>query len=82
VSANFATFTGFESLTDTNVWTRIDFIFGGSNGGWFNPSHFVQLLLIWYPGRMVKQHSVVSALFDDGLFASDHRPIFAEFLLM
>ncbi|KAG6877770.1 hypothetical protein C0993_004145 [Termitomyces sp. T159_Od127] len=34
VSTNFATFTGFTAPNDTTQWTRIDFIFGGSNGKW------------------------------------------------
>ncbi|KAG5727472.1 hypothetical protein E4T56_gene12036 [Termitomyces sp. T112] len=34
VSTNFATFTGFTAPNDTGQWTRIDFIFGGSNGEW------------------------------------------------
>ncbi len=35
VSNNFATYTGFNGPTDTSVWQRIDFIFGGSNLGWY-----------------------------------------------
>ncbi|KAG6873903.1 hypothetical protein C0995_009682 [Termitomyces sp. Mi166 len=34
ISTNFATFTGFTAPNDTSQWTRIDFIFGGSNGKW------------------------------------------------
>lgn len=34
VGTNYATFTGFTAPTDTSQWTRIDFVFGGSNGGW------------------------------------------------
>lgn len=34
VSTNFATFTGFTVPNDASDWTRIDFIFGGSNLGW------------------------------------------------
>ena len=34
VSANFATFTGW-SPTATKEWARIDFVLGGSNGGWY-----------------------------------------------
>lgn len=33
-SGNFATFTGFQSVNDSNMFTRIDFVFGASNGGW------------------------------------------------
>jgi hypothetical protein len=35
VSADFATFTGFREPSDTSDWSRIDFIFGGSNKGWW-----------------------------------------------
>ncbi|KAJ7581202.1 Endonuclease/exonuclease/phosphatase [Mycena floridula] len=34
VSNNFATFTGFTAPSVTSSWSRIDFLFGGSNGGW------------------------------------------------
>lgn len=35
VSANHATFTGFTAPNDTRSWSRIDFLFGGANGGWW-----------------------------------------------
>ncbi|KAF8880076.1 Endonuclease/exonuclease/phosphatase [Infundibulicybe gibba] len=34
VAGDFATFTGFKLPNDTSSWTRIDFVFGGSNLGW------------------------------------------------
>lgn len=34
VGFNYATFTGFTHPDDPKKWSRIDFIFGGSNGGW------------------------------------------------
>jgi endonuclease/exonuclease/phosphatase family metal-dependent hydrolase len=34
VSGEFATFTGFPAPGDTSAYTRIDFVFGGSNGKW------------------------------------------------
>lgn len=34
VSANYATFTGFTKPHDTSSWSKIDFMFGGSNRGW------------------------------------------------
>ncbi|KAJ7472887.1 Endonuclease/exonuclease/phosphatase [Mycena galericulata] len=37
VSANHATFTGFTAPNDTRSWSRIDFVFGGANGGCFLP---------------------------------------------
>ncbi|KIK04815.1 hypothetical protein K443DRAFT_120801 [Laccaria amethystina LaAM-08-1] len=61
VSANFATFTGFREPSDTSDWSRIDFIFGGSNKGWTSNSYVVR-----------------SVLLDDGMLASDHRPVFAD----
>lgn len=34
VSGNYATYTGFVAPGDSTFYTRIDFVFGGSNGGW------------------------------------------------
>ncbi|KAF8182507.1 Endonuclease/exonuclease/phosphatase [Mycena galopus ATCC 62051] len=61
VSANHATFTGFTAPNDTRAWSRIDFVFGGGNGGW-----------------EAAGYKVGSALTDDGVLASDHRPVFAD----
>ncbi|KAJ6512384.1 Endonuclease/exonuclease/phosphatase [Mycena vulgaris] len=61
VSANHATFTGFNGPNDTRVWSRIDFVFGGGNGGW-----------------QATGYKVGTALTDDGILASDHRPVFAD----
>ncbi|KAL6304714.1 Endonuclease/exonuclease/phosphatase [Sparassis latifolia] len=61
VSGDFATFTGFNRPGDSSVFTRIDFIFGGSNGGW-----------------TADAYKVGSALTDDGVIASDHRPVYAD----
>ncbi|KAK0437216.1 Endonuclease/exonuclease/phosphatase [Armillaria borealis] len=41
VSNNFATYTGFNGPSDTSVWQRIDFIFGGSNLGWTSEAYKV-----------------------------------------
>lgn len=38
-SGNFATFTGFRAVNDNSAFSRIDFIFGGSNGGWSAESY-------------------------------------------
>lgn len=35
VSGDYATFTGFNAPGDTSAFTRIDFVFGGSNGLWY-----------------------------------------------
>ncbi|TFY76737.1 hypothetical protein EWM64_g7274 [Hericium alpestre] len=64
VSGNFASFTGFNAPDDTSQYQRIDFIFGGSNGGW--------------TGEAIK---VETALTDDGVIASDHRPVFGDISL-
>lgn len=34
VSGDFATYTGFKSPSDTSKYSRIDFVFGASNGPW------------------------------------------------
>ncbi|EJD54872.1 hypothetical protein AURDEDRAFT_110311 [Auricularia subglabra TFB-10046 SS5] len=64
VGHNYATYTGFTAPTDTSVWTRIDFLFGGSNGGW-----------------KAGFYKVETSLTDDGVLASDHRPVFADVTL-
>ncbi|KAJ7093383.1 Endonuclease/exonuclease/phosphatase [Mycena belliarum] len=64
VSANHATFTGFGAPNDTRAWSRIDFVFGGANGGW-----------------EATRYKVLSALSDDGVLASDHRPVFVDVLI-
>ncbi|KAF8067801.1 Endonuclease/exonuclease/phosphatase [Lyophyllum atratum] len=64
VSTNFATFTGFTAPNVTSSWTRIDFVFGGSNKGW-----------------TAQGQKVETSLSDDGLLASDHRPVFTDVLI-
>ncbi|KAF8193333.1 Endonuclease/exonuclease/phosphatase [Pholiota molesta] len=61
VSANFATFTGFSKPENVREWTRIDFVFGGSNRGW-----------------EIGRYDVQTSLSDDGVLASDHRPVFVD----
>ncbi|KAJ7263436.1 Endonuclease/exonuclease/phosphatase [Mycena rebaudengoi] len=61
VSRNFATFTGFTAVANTSAWTRIDFVFGGSNMGW-----------------TADAYKVATSRTDDGMLASDHRPVFAD----
>ena len=34
VSGQYATYTGFNAPGDASVYTRIDFVYGGSNGKW------------------------------------------------
>ncbi|EJD54707.1 DNase I-like protein [Auricularia subglabra TFB-10046 SS5] len=64
VGRNYATYTAWGKPTDTSAWTRIDFVFGGSNGGW-----------------KAGQYKVETSLTDDGVLASDHRPVFADVTL-
>ncbi|KAJ6574569.1 Endonuclease/exonuclease/phosphatase [Mycena capillaripes] len=66
VRSTFATFTGFTTATDTTDWQRIDFVFGGTNLGW----------CVTADG-----YKVESSRTDDGLLASDHRPVFADVTL-
>ncbi|OCH84831.1 hypothetical protein OBBRIDRAFT_374178 [Obba rivulosa] len=61
VSGHFATFTGFKKPNDAANLARIDFIFGGSNGGW-----------------SADAYKVISTLTDDGILASDHRPVITD----
>ncbi|KAK0204284.1 Endonuclease/exonuclease/phosphatase [Desarmillaria ectypa] len=61
VSKNYATYSRWTGPADTSKWTRIDFVFGGSNGGW-----------------MANSYKIDSALNDDGLLMSDHRPTFVD----
>ena len=35
VSGEFATYTGWNAPGDASVYTRIDFVYGGSNGKWW-----------------------------------------------
>ncbi|KAI0772986.1 Endonuclease/exonuclease/phosphatase [Trametes elegans] len=64
VSGDFATYTGFNAPGDSSVYSRIDFVYGGSNGKWTSTAY-----------------KVGSSLTDDGVLASDHRPVFAEITL-
>ncbi|KAF8295421.1 mannose-6-phosphatase [Clavulina sp. PMI_390] len=64
-SGHYATFTGFVSPTNTSNFTRIDFIFGGSNKGW-----------------IARSYRVENSLTDDGLWMSDHRPVFCSLELI
>ncbi|KAK0429586.1 Endonuclease/exonuclease/phosphatase [Armillaria borealis] len=41
VSNNFATYTGFNKPSDTSVWKRVDFVFGGCNFGWTSEAYKV-----------------------------------------
>ncbi|KAG6909924.1 hypothetical protein DXG01_014444 [Tephrocybe rancida] len=67
VSGNYATFTGFTAPNNTSDWSRIDFIFGGSNK---------QCSV-----RTAQGYDTGTSLSDTGLLASDHRPVFADILI-
>ncbi|KAI8142562.1 Endonuclease/exonuclease/phosphatase [Fennellomyces sp. T-0311] len=61
-SGDYATFTGFASPFDnTNSYSRIDFVMGGSNGGWESRSF-----------------RVGETLTDNGLWSSDHKPVYSD----
>ncbi|KAI0088347.1 Endonuclease/exonuclease/phosphatase [Irpex rosettiformis] len=64
VSGEYATYTGFANPGDTSAFTRIDFVFGGSNGKW-----------------TADAYRVGTSLTDDGVYASDHRPVFIDITL-
>jgi len=64
VSGDFATYTGFVNPGDTSQFSRIDFVFGASNGKW-----------------SADGYRVGTSFTDDGVFASDHRPVFADISL-
>ncbi|KAI0708506.1 Endonuclease/exonuclease/phosphatase [Earliella scabrosa] len=64
VSGEHATYTGFGLPFDTSAYSRIDFLFAGSNGQW-----------------SADAYRVGSSLTDDGVLASDHRPVFADVTL-
>ncbi|KAI0752547.1 Endonuclease/exonuclease/phosphatase [Daedaleopsis nitida] len=64
VSGEYATFTGFNAPGNASAFSRIDFVYGGSNGQWTSNAY-----------------RVGSSLTDDGVLASDHRPVFAEITL-
>ncbi|EMD36864.1 hypothetical protein CERSUDRAFT_83897 [Gelatoporia subvermispora B] len=61
IAGHWATYTGFGRPGEASGWTRIDFVFGGSNGGW-----------------TAQAYKVGDALTDDGVLASDHRPVFVD----
>ncbi|KAI0767618.1 Endonuclease/exonuclease/phosphatase [Fomes fomentarius] len=64
VSGEFATSTGFTGPGEGSSYTRIDFVYGDSNGNWTSDAYHVG-----------------SSLTDDGILASDHRPVFADITL-
>jgi len=64
VSGHYATYTGFSSPRSSSTFARIDFIFGGSNGGWKGETYHVG-----------------NSLTDDGMWTSDHRPVFCDIKL-
>jgi len=61
VSGHYATYTGFSAPANVASYTRIDFILGGSNGGWQS-----------------KLYQVGNSLYDNGVWASDHRPVISD----
>jgi endonuclease/exonuclease/phosphatase family metal-dependent hydrolase len=88
VAGNWATFTGFVDPDDVSQYSHIDFVFGGSNGGWYVifkffsyllVSSMFKLLYLFY--RKANFYKVENQLTDDGVLASDHRPVIADITL-
>jgi hypothetical protein len=82
VTSNYATFTDFTVPNNTSSWTRIDFVFGGSNLGWWV---FLMLNMSFdahtdcaCERRTAGRYKVGTSLADDGVLASDHRPVFTD----
>lgn len=48
VSGDFATYTGFNAPGDSSVYSRIDFVFGGSNGKWYVAPNLVLFLFAMF----------------------------------
>ncbi|KAG9014345.1 hypothetical protein FRB94_012751 [Tulasnella sp. JGI-2019a] len=65
VSGYFRTFTGFEEPLGMKRGGRIDYVLGGSNGGW-----------------AARRYRTGSTITDDGMLASDHRPVFVDLELV
>jgi len=64
VSGDYATYTAWNVPNNSSGWSRIDFVFGGSNGRW-----------------KAEAYKVGTSLTDDGMLASDHRPVFVDISL-
>ena len=81
VGGQWATFTGFDNRKEDELC--IDFLFGRSDGvGWcVSFSNLGQREILWWWCREAKGVFVETALSDDGMFASDHRPVFADVLI-
>jgi endonuclease/exonuclease/phosphatase family metal-dependent hydrolase len=78
VGGDFATFTGFVNPGDTSQYSRIDFVFGGSNGKWYVAVSCVLVTQLRSGHRSADKYKVETSLTDDGIQASDHRPVFAD----
>lgn len=79
ISNNFVTYTGFNKPSDTSYWKRVDFVFGGSNLGWY------MRLVLWdgsfrcmFSRKISEVYKVGISLSADGTPASDHRPVIAD----
>jgi len=79
VSNTFATWTGFTPPNDPSDWQRIDFIFGGSNGGWY-VIYSLQTIANTDEKtcRTAEGYHVLNVLEDDGYLTSDHRPVIVD----
>ena len=81
VGGKWATFTGFEHRKDEEAC--IDFVFGRSDGGWYAIFRFLSYEgeSLQLCGRETKNVFVETALSDDGMLASDHRPVVSDIVI-
>ncbi|KAF8522763.1 hypothetical protein BU17DRAFT_44344 [Hysterangium stoloniferum] len=70
ISGNFVTYTGFEPLSNTEDMKRIDFIMGGSNGGWSARVPFIPWsgFFLKRNSRTANSYKVGTNIYDDGLY--------------
>jgi hypothetical protein len=72
-------------MHDTSAFARIDFIMGGSTRGWSVPfppvmrEHSFRLTSrVGFCYRRACSYRIGQSLYDDGMYESDHRPVFAD----
>ena len=81
ISGDHATYTGFTAPGNPWSYTRIDFVFGGSNGKWYVRCELLCILSLIVVLRNATSYKVGTSLTDDGVLASDHRPVFTDITL-
>lgn len=79
VMGYFRTFTGFDQPLGQDEYARIDYVLAGSNGGWY--AHYSCLItrqIVKSSCRTSHRYNTTSMVTDDGVMASDHRPVFVD----